>query len=75
VLKKALVIYLQKLPKIEKAAFAQAYKTVDKQILLSNVRAYNAAHKDSLSFRPYAKRLLKFLDLLNRFIGGVAIGI
>jgi hypothetical protein len=75
VLEKALVIYLQKLPETEKAAFAQASKTVDEQTLLSDVRAYDAAHKDSSSFRPHAERLSKFLDLLNRFMGGVAIGI
>jgi hypothetical protein len=75
VLEKALVIYLQKLPETEKAVFAQESKTVDEQTLLSDVRAYDAAHKDSSSFRPHAERLSKFPDLLNRFMGGVAIGI
>jgi hypothetical protein len=75
VLEKALVEYLQKLPATEKAAFAQASKIVDEQTLLSNVRAYDAAHRDSSSFRPHAERLSKFLNLLNRFMGGVAIGI
>jgi hypothetical protein len=75
VLEKALVEYLQKLPATEKAAFAQASKIMDEQTLLSNVRAYDAAHRDSSSFRPHAERLSKFLNLLNRFMGGVAIGI
>jgi hypothetical protein len=71
----ALAKTLEKLPKAEKAAFAQASTTVDERTLLSNVQAYDAAHKDNSSFRPHAERLSKFLDLLNRFMGGVAIGI
>lgn len=55
--------------------FAQASKKIDEQTLLSHVQAYDAAHKDDSLFRPYAERLSKFLDLLNRFMGGVAIGI
>ena len=66
---------LEKLPQAEKAAFAQASKTIDERTLLSRVNAYDAAHRDNLSFRPYAERLLKFLGLLNRFMGGVAISI
>lgn len=75
VLEKALAKTLETLPQAEKAAFAQALKTVDERTLLSRVRAYDAAHKDNSFFRPYAERLSKFLGLLNRFIGGVAIGI
>ncbi len=39
------------------------------------MQAYDAEHKIDSSFRPCAERLSKFLDLLNRFTGGVAIGI
>ena len=53
----------------------QASKTIDERTLLSGVRTYDAAHKSESSFRPHAERLSKFLDLLNRFMGGVAIGI
>jgi hypothetical protein len=74
-LEEALAKTLGKLSKGEKAAFLQALKTIDKRTLLLGVRTYNAAHKSESFFRPHAKRLLKFLDLLNRFIGGVAIGI
>jgi hypothetical protein len=74
-LEKALVIHLQKIPDAEKAACVQASKTIDERTQLSNVRAHDVAHKDSSSFRPHAERLSKFLDFLNRFMGGVAIGI
>jgi hypothetical protein len=74
-LEKALAKTLEKLPNAEKAVFEQASKTIDERTLLSNVRAYDAAHKDDSSFRPHAERLSRFLDLLNRFMGGVAIGI
>lgn len=75
VLEKALAKTLETLPQAEKAAFAQASKTVDERTLLSRARAYDAAHKDDSSFRPHAERLSKFLGLLDRFMGGVAIGI
>ena len=74
-LEKALTKTLEKLPQAEKAAFAQASKTIDERTLLSRVQTYDAAHKDNSSFRPHAERLSKFLDLLNRFMGGVTIGI
>lgn len=75
VLEKALARTLEKLPQAEKAAFAQASKAIDERTLLSSVHAHDAAHKDDSSFRPHAERLSKFLGLLDRFMGGVAIGI
>ncbi|UPX17637.1 uncharacterized protein EKO05_0007979 [Ascochyta rabiei] len=75
VLEKALAETLKKLPQAEKAAFAQASKTIDERTLLSRVHAHDAAHKDDSAFRPHAERLTKFLGLLDRFMGGVAIGI
>jgi hypothetical protein len=75
VLEKALAKTLEKLPQAEKAAFAQASKTIDERTLLSRVHTYDAAHKDDSSFRPHAERLSKFLGLLDRFMGGVTIGI
>jgi hypothetical protein len=75
VLEKALARTLEKLPQAEKAAFAQASKTIDERTLLSRVHACDAAHKDDSSFRPHAERLSKFLGLLDRFMGGAAIGI
>jgi hypothetical protein len=75
VLEKALAKTLEKLPQAEKAAFAQASKTIDERTLLSRVHTYDAAHKDDSSFRPHAERLSKFLGLLDRFMGGVTIGL
>jgi hypothetical protein len=75
VLENALAKTLEKLPQAEKAAFAQASKTIDERTLLSRVHTYDAAHKDDSSFRPHAERLSKFLGLLDRFMGGVTIGI
>jgi hypothetical protein len=72
---KALAKALEKLPKTETAAFTQASKTIDEQALLSDVRAYDAAHKNDSSFRPHAERLSKFFNFLSTFMGGVAIGI
>lgn len=72
---KALSETIEKLPQSERAAFVQASKTIEEHTILSNVRAYDAAHKENSPFRPHADRLTKFLDLLNRFMGGVAIGI
>ncbi|KAI1560042.1 Ankyrin repeat protein [Pyrenophora tritici-repentis] len=75
VLEKALAKALEKLPEAERAVFAQASKTIDEQTLLFRVQTYDATHKDDSLFRPHAERLSKLLDLLNRFMGGVAIGI
>jgi hypothetical protein len=75
VLEKALAKTLEKLLQAERAAFAQASKTIDERTLLSRVHAYDAAHKNDSSFRPHNERLSKFLSLLDRFMGGVAIGI
>jgi hypothetical protein len=72
---KALAKALEKLPKTESAAFTQASKTIDEQALLSDVRAYDAAHENDSLFRPHAERLSKFLTFLNTFMGGVAIGV
>jgi hypothetical protein len=74
-LEKALVRTLEKLPEDEKETFLQASRAIDEQNLLSDVRAYDAAHKNDSSFRPHTERLSKFLGLLSRFMGGVAIGI
>lgn len=75
VLERALAKQLQKIPEAEKAAFVQAAKTIDERTLLYDVQTYDVAHKENSSFRPHAERLSKFLGLLDRFMGGVAIGI
>ncbi|KAF2736367.1 hypothetical protein EJ04DRAFT_171467 [Polyplosphaeria fusca] len=75
VLEEALATFSKTIPDAEKAAFEQASKTIDERALLSNVQTYDAVHKDDSCFRPHAERLTKFLSLLDRFMGGVAIGI
>ncbi|PSN60762.1 hypothetical protein BS50DRAFT_639822 [Corynespora cassiicola Philippines] len=72
---KALAIHLDKIPEVERAAFAHASGTIDEQNLLSGVRAYDELHKNDSSFRAHAERLSKFLGLLSRFMGGVAMGL
>ena len=75
VLEEALATFSKTIPDAEKAAFEQASQTIDEHILLSGVQTYDAAHKANSHFRPHAERLTKFLGLLDRFMGGVAIGI
>jgi hypothetical protein len=75
VLEEALATISKTIPEAEKAAFEQASKAIDERALLSDVQKYDATHKDDSCFRPHAERLTRFLSLLNRFMGGVAIGI
>lgn len=74
-LKKAVELQLQQIPEPGRASFAREIEILDEQALLSKVRAYDAEHKNDSSFRPHAERLTKGLGLLNRLMGGVAIGI
>jgi len=67
--------HLCKLTDAEKEAFREASRSIDENNLLSRVRACDDAHKQSSAFRTQAARLEKFLNLLNRFTGGIAIGI
>jgi hypothetical protein len=67
--------YLCNLTDAEKEAFRKAERSIDENNLLSRVRECDDAHKQSSIFRPQAARLEKFLNLLNRFMGGIAIGI
>ena len=67
--------FIQKIPKAEKDAFREASETIDEDNLLSRARACDEKHKQSSSFRPQAEPISKFLNFLNHFMGGVAIGI
>ena len=67
--------YLCNLTDAEKEAFRKASRSIDETNLLSRVRECDDVHKQSSIFRPQAARLEKFLNLLNRFMGGIAIGI
>jgi hypothetical protein len=74
-LQQAIKTYLDKIPDAEKKVFQEAAKNISEDNILSKVRDYDNTHGKSSAFRPHAERLSKFLDLLNRFMGGVAIGI
>jgi len=67
--------HLHEIPDAEKEAFREASKNIDEANLLSKAQACDEAHKSSSYYRPQAERLSKFLNVLNRFMGGVAIGI
>lgn len=67
--------HLAQIPEAEKEAFRKASKSIDEGNLLLRARECDEAHKQNSSFRPQAERLSKFLGLLNRFMGGIAIGI
>lgn len=63
------------LPEKEKDRFRQASKTIDPRNLLMVVKQYDDDHQHMSSFRPHADSIARFLSLLDRFMGGVAIGI
>jgi len=63
------------LPEADKDAFREASTQINEDNLLSSVKAYDDAHKENSSFRPRAKNVLKFLNLLNRWMVGVSTAI
>ena len=67
--------HLRAMTDADREAFREASRNIDEDGLLSRARAYDDAHKQSSSFRPQAERLSKFFNFLNRFMGGVAIGV
>jgi hypothetical protein len=66
--------HLDKLPDSEKDAFKAAWKDVDERQLLARVQIWGVQHARESSFRPQAERLSKLLRVLDRFMGGLAIG-
>ena len=67
--------HLSQIPEAEKEVFRDASQSINEGNLLLSVRKYDEAHKQNSSFRPQAERLSKFLGLINRLMGGIAIGI
>ncbi|THZ83652.1 hypothetical protein D6C84_04762, partial [Aureobasidium pullulans] len=67
--------HLNKLPDQEKERFRQASATITDENLLSNIRKLNDQHKSDSLFRRHADKLSKFLGLLDRLLGSVAIAI
>jgi hypothetical protein len=67
--------HIDKLPESEKEIFRQASETINEHDLLAKIRKCDAQHAQDSSLRPQAERLSKLLGILDRFMGGVAIGI
>ncbi|TIA58414.1 hypothetical protein D6C76_10622 [Aureobasidium pullulans] len=67
--------HLNKLPEQDKERFRQASATITDENLVSNIRKLNDQHKSDSLFRRHADKLSKFLGLLDRLLGSVAIAI
>ncbi|THW70199.1 hypothetical protein D6D19_07968, partial [Aureobasidium pullulans] len=67
--------HLNKLPEQDKERFRQASATITDENLLSNIRKLNDQHESDSLFRRHADKLSKFLGLLDRLLGSVAIAI
>ncbi|THZ91884.1 hypothetical protein D6C82_09707, partial [Aureobasidium pullulans] len=67
--------HLNKLPEQDKERFRQASATITDENLLSDIRKLNDQHKSDSLFRRHAEKLSKFLGLLDRLLGSVAIAI
>ena len=63
------------MPEQDKERFRQASATITDENLLSNIRKLNDQHKSDSLFRRHADKLSKFLELLDRLLGSVAIAI
>lgn len=71
----AVLRHLDGLLDLERKAFREASKNMTNEDLLLNVGKRDEAHKEKSHFRPQKEQLSRSLDLLNRFIAGVAIGL
>jgi hypothetical protein len=67
--------HINKLPEEERQAFRQANITITPDSLLERVRKLDTQHTSISSFRPHAEKIAKFLSLLDRLVGGIAIAI
>ncbi|THX39743.1 hypothetical protein D6D10_04047 [Aureobasidium pullulans] len=67
--------HLNKLPDQDKERFRQASATITDENLISDIRKLNNQHKSDSLFRRHADKLSKFLGLLDRLLGSVAIAI
>jgi hypothetical protein len=67
--------YLDKLPELQKAAFRTASQSIDETKLLAEVRKHDNQHAQDSTLRRRAESISKLLRLLDRLMGGVAIGI
>lgn len=67
--------HLDKLSIVERQAFLQANATITPDSLLGKIRTLDKQHALTSSYRPHAERIARFLSLLDRLLGGVAIAI
>ncbi|THW51216.1 hypothetical protein D6D21_01581 [Aureobasidium pullulans] len=67
--------HLNKLPEQDKERFRQASATITDENLVSDIRKLNDQHKSDSLFRRHADKLSKFLGLLDRLLGSVAVAI
>jgi hypothetical protein len=74
-LKLAIQQHFDDLPEADKDAFREESKKINEVNLLSTVKTYDDAHRNSSSFRPRTKDIEKFLSLLNRCIAGICTAI
>jgi ankyrin repeat domain-containing protein 50 len=74
-LRVAIERHLNDIPDTEKRAFHDASQHLTDVSILDAVKRYDEQHKSQSHFRPRASSIGRFLDVLNRFMAGVTIGI
>lgn len=67
--------HLDKLAEVERQAFLQANITITPDGLLKRIGSLDKQHASTSSFRPHAEKIARFLSLLDRMLGGIAIAI
>ena len=67
--------HLDKLPEVERQAFVQANTAITPDSLLGRIGSLDKQHASTSSFRPRAEQNAKFLSLLDRLLGGIAIAV
>lgn len=67
--------HLDRLSIVERQAFLQAHTIITPDSLLGKIGSLDKKHASTSSFRPHAEKITRFLSLLDRLLGGVAIAI
>ena len=71
----ALEKHVAKLTTVEREAFQAASKNITPEELVFRTQEYDKKHSMVTSFRQCTSSVEKFLNFIERFMGGVAIGI
>lgn len=71
----ALKKHVEKLTSVERVAFQAAFSNITPEELVSRTQEYDNKHKKEASFRQCTSSIEKFLNFIERLMGGVAIGI